>query len=745
MQPPAKTIVRPWSEFVPPLSLVIRHGVWLTDAKLNEHMTVAPNSAWQWRHWVEGLPVAETRVDSDGRLIVKDQRSQGRYRPSEHTITWYQRNVALATGARSVEHEYSLLGTPGSGETITETDQDFDASKFVFTSPSNEPNSADWPNGTYRVQYDITAASSALTYSPSFGRVDSALTALLESSTSAPAQNGTGLKLFSVSWDPSAGGATDRFDVNLFFDVSNMNQSLTLRCSSDAWADGPWPDISQWFQNQVFGRRQLLISGRLPTRADAPSAASLVAETITVDKWFQPEIIAKLQRYLPPHQQHQADPVLTDAMRPETVFTDKWFQGEIIGRKYPEHYIRSHINDSALIIFEDLFGGVNIDSWFQLPIIGKRYPEFYIRSPNNDHAFVPLGVPGIDGWYQPEVISKRLSLLTSLRHLQAEPVLTEDLRSQAFLIDRWFQPEVIAKLQRYLPPHQQIQADPVLTEELRNQAFLVDRWFQPEVIAKRLTLLGPVKHLQAEPVLTEELRGQAFLIDRWFQPQVIARRYPEHYIRAILNDTALTPLGVPNIEGWYQPQIIGKLQVYPLPHQHFQADIVSGNDIREGIFIDKWYHPQTIAKRPIEFYRPVYNNDSSLAFFEDLFVIPSISGWYQPEIRGKRYPEHYIRAPLNDSALLILETLFEAVSVAGWYQPQIRRVLGPEFYIRAPLNDSALVYFEEITSPGLAAWLSQTILPPGYRVVGVFRNRSFIITAVVFQEVQTGVRLLLVI
>ncbi len=47
--PDARTTIRPWSQFVIPTSLVL-HGIWVTDALLNQH--VAVRQPHGWREWV---------------------------------------------------------------------------------------------------------------------------------------------------------------------------------------------------------------------------------------------------------------------------------------------------------------------------------------------------------------------------------------------------------------------------------------------------------------------------------------------------------------------------------------------------------------------------------------------------------------------------------------------------------------------------------------------------------------------
>jgi hypothetical protein len=46
---PENTVLRPWSEFVPPLSADVRHGIWMSDAKFDQH--IAARTIHGWREW----------------------------------------------------------------------------------------------------------------------------------------------------------------------------------------------------------------------------------------------------------------------------------------------------------------------------------------------------------------------------------------------------------------------------------------------------------------------------------------------------------------------------------------------------------------------------------------------------------------------------------------------------------------------------------------------------------------------
>ena len=163
-RPPQNPTVRPWSEFVPPPETVTRHGVWLEEKKFREHVMIAPQSEWGWRHWCDHLPDSECETSREGKRVLKQQRAQGRYHQAAHTITYYQRDTNLAIANRTATHEDALSTTTGTAATESATlDQD-PVNCWVFTTESNQPNSADWPSGVYHGQLDCTAASAGVVY-----------------------------------------------------------------------------------------------------------------------------------------------------------------------------------------------------------------------------------------------------------------------------------------------------------------------------------------------------------------------------------------------------------------------------------------------------------------------------------------------------------------------------------------------------------------------------------------------------
>jgi hypothetical protein len=244
------TTVRPWDDFIPPPETITQHGIWIENTKMAEHLNHAPQSEWSWMHWNEHLPDSECELDKNGRRVLKEQRKQGRYKQAEHTITYYQRDTNRAVGYQVYTNEDALELTTAGSATETATIGPTLSAFWSFTTPANEPNSADWPNGTYRYQLNCTAVGADIVYggSPSifqdFGRVSADLTTRIQSTPAAQdSVSGTGLKLFTVSWDPSAGSASDCFSfvVSCTNNASMKDEDITLTLNTtDSFADGPW-------------------------------------------------------------------------------------------------------------------------------------------------------------------------------------------------------------------------------------------------------------------------------------------------------------------------------------------------------------------------------------------------------------------------------------------------------------------------------------------------------------------------
>ena len=248
--PPQNTTVLPWAVFIPPAAAITRHGVLLTNAKYAEH--VAAQTEWGWRHWTDHLPDSEVVTLPDGRRELKAQRDLDRWRKAQGTITYFQRDTDRAVDYITVTHADALELTTGTSATESRTTNALTIDCWAFTSPSNEPNIADWPNGAYRIQLDCTAASVGLVYGVlQFSRVTADLVTALENWAPLNGDgdvndfSGTGLKLATRTFDPAAGAAGERFGVVIQADGDSVGDAITLQMNtSDSFADGPWPEAA---------------------------------------------------------------------------------------------------------------------------------------------------------------------------------------------------------------------------------------------------------------------------------------------------------------------------------------------------------------------------------------------------------------------------------------------------------------------------------------------------------------------
>jgi hypothetical protein len=315
--PPQNTTVRPWSEFVPPAEEITRHGVWLETPKLQEHIAKAPQSQFGWMHWVDHLPPSETEI-VDGVRKLKEQRAQGRYKQAEHTITYYQRSTARANAnvASLVENALELT-TAGSATATATLDSSTNVDAFSFLTPANQPNSADWPSGTFHAQLNVNAASTGVTYllgaaslSKAYTRLDSFSINLLGGfdgdSRSSPF-SGTGLKLdTSGTQDQAAGSASDLFCIRVRASGDSHGDVLTLTLNTtDSYADGPWttgPDPNLPSVNDtVTVTEDVRLNPSIPLISEAvtvtdvptiliPTLVPSINDTVTVNEGIQLDV-----------------------------------------------------------------------------------------------------------------------------------------------------------------------------------------------------------------------------------------------------------------------------------------------------------------------------------------------------------------------------------------------------------------------------------------------------------------------
>ena len=248
-------------------------------------------------------------------------------------------------------------------------------------------------------------------------------------------------------------------------------------------------------------------------------------------------------------------------------------------------------------------------------------------------------------------------------------------------------------------------AAPVLDTTMVDEKIYVDAWQPQPPIRKPVRYLPPHQHLSAEPVFAEIV----FTPITWVQPPPIWQR-PKRFVHPgwhLQADRVLVDLVAEDtfVDAWHQPPIIRKYVRYLPPHQHLQAEPI----FTEMVFAPiTWVHLPPVIQPVGKYFKASYHMQAD----------PVLTDAMRPEI----------------------------IFVDAWHQPPIIKKRYPEFYIRGPLNDSALVQFEGIF-PGtvIDGWFSREILPPGYRLVGVYRSRGYLVTYVFKPLDRSGNPLLLVI
>lgn len=236
------------SEFIAPVDEITRHGIWVSDTLAVENKKI--QTICGWREWCEHLSDSEVDI-IDGKRILKSQRDLGRWNKAKGTITYYQRDTDRAVTAFTATNENALEKTTASA--VTETyevplaeDLQNDYPVWNFATDTNEPNSSDWPDGDYRIQYDITELDSGvrITYT-NFYRINSDATSNLEKiGVDNTDITTTGLTIHSITVNPASGSASDRYDLLAYCTNDNahgLDQTITLELNtSDSFADGPW-------------------------------------------------------------------------------------------------------------------------------------------------------------------------------------------------------------------------------------------------------------------------------------------------------------------------------------------------------------------------------------------------------------------------------------------------------------------------------------------------------------------------
>ena len=170
------------------------------------------------------------------------------------TITYYQRDVTTSDtwtsgdSAGTAGH-WELSTTTAATGTVSASWTGASTRGFYWTTATGQPNTADWPNGTFNVQADIAAiGADILVTIGKVHRISADGTSILEVSSDfiATSWSTTGLHAEAITLNFIAGLASNRFGLKFTGDNSNSHKSETLTFNVntvDEYADGPWTGV----------------------------------------------------------------------------------------------------------------------------------------------------------------------------------------------------------------------------------------------------------------------------------------------------------------------------------------------------------------------------------------------------------------------------------------------------------------------------------------------------------------------
>ncbi len=120
---------------------------------------------------------------------------------------------------------------------------------IAWTTPTNEPNSADWASADYRGQVDIPLMDADISIKIQLHRVNSGCTSQETLGTSG-SFSGVGIKNFVVNLDPVSGDAGDRFQMRILISNSaHMTEAVVFRVSAG-------DTLMDWERLPIVGRRR---------------------------------------------------------------------------------------------------------------------------------------------------------------------------------------------------------------------------------------------------------------------------------------------------------------------------------------------------------------------------------------------------------------------------------------------------------------------------------------------------------
>lgn len=164
-----------------------------------------------------------------------------------------------------------------------------DVRDIAWTTPSTEPNNADWPSGDYVGSFEVAANPTDVSFKIELSRVNSACSSQEVLGISS-ALTGTGVKSFTVNTDPTAGAISDRYQCQILTsNSSHCAETFTITVDDpDTFIEGPWT-LAVWNQDAFRIRKD---DGTDETDATWYAAADVDAD-VPVDTTFRQRFVVQ--------------------------------------------------------------------------------------------------------------------------------------------------------------------------------------------------------------------------------------------------------------------------------------------------------------------------------------------------------------------------------------------------------------------------------------------------------------------
>lgn len=146
-------------------------------------------------------------------------------------IGWNEEAPVVRTDSVAVERSIPSLAT--------------DEISGTWTTQTNEPNSADWPNGTYNGSVNCTVNQADASFKMQLLRsTDASPPVTQETLGTGASESGTGVKTVAFTLNPTAGVASNLYQLFILGSNTNSHGTRRIRFLPDdtrSEINGPWP------------------------------------------------------------------------------------------------------------------------------------------------------------------------------------------------------------------------------------------------------------------------------------------------------------------------------------------------------------------------------------------------------------------------------------------------------------------------------------------------------------------------